>query len=105
LETAGDAGLQNTEEHTLMRCLRIVILVSAVVVAMEDQVAASPPPADAVGEGFSISCADGWEQCYESAAMICGEILGDSGPFNYDIVGRDEAGQKLIVRCAEPSME
>jgi hypothetical protein len=105
LEAAGDAGLQNAEEHTLMRYLRIVILVSAVVVASENQVAASPPPADAVGEGFSISCADGWEKCYESAAMLCGEMLSDSVLFSYDIVGRDEADQKLIVRCVEPSME
>jgi hypothetical protein len=72
---------------------------------MDDQVAASPPLADAVGAGFSISCVDGWEQCYASAAMICGEILGDIGRFGYDIVSKDEAGQKLIVRCEEPSTE
>ncbi len=88
-----------------MRYLGIVVVVGTVAVAMNHQVAASPLPADAVGEGFSISCADGWDKCRNTAAMICGEMLGDSGVLEYDVVGRDEVGQRLIVRCVEPSRE
>ncbi len=83
---------------------RLVILLSAAATVATPAIP-SPPPAAAVGEGFSIRCPDGWERCYESAAMICGEIVGDAGVWSFDVVNKDEAGETLVVRCVEATME